>query len=82
MREEARKGATGRLNNVRSREIAQVKLFGSLFFPHFIILSCHGEKLYITISLSLYSCPSLFSPSYSLELVSAERTERDRILIQ
>lgn len=53
MREGASKGGVGRLNNVRSRErgrIAQVKLFGSL--PHFIILCCHGGKLYISVSLS------------------------------
>lgn len=59
------------LNNVRSRErIVQVKLFGFLFSPYFIILSCHGEKLYITISLSLYTCclclNALFSLSFPL----------------
>lgn len=45
-----RKSWVGRVNNVRSREGA---LWLSLL-PHFIILGCHGDELYITVSFSLH----------------------------
>lgn len=53
--------------------IVQVKLSGSTS-PHFIILSCHGEKLYITIALSMccLNSPYFLSLSFSLSIVSTE----------
>lgn len=83
-----RKSGVGRLNNVRSKgRRVQVKLFGSLFSHHFIILSCHGDKLYITSRLSplcLSTCclNALFSLSFSLSIVSTRKTGGDNILIQ
>lgn len=71
---------------MRSREkgrgIAPVKLFGSLLPPLYYSVLSWRKTIFNRLSISTRADCSVFSLSFSLPFVSAERTAKDNILIQ